>query len=178
MLSDNIKYLRKEKGLSQEDFANRLNVVRQTVSKWENGLSVPDAEMLVKIATELDTTVNILLDTTTKTEQNSDLKEIEIRLDAINNMIEKQNEKRRKFWRVISICFSIITIVMLIGCAAGYIYFKIVTNNINTDIATIGGYNGPTNIFVTHSTLRPVIPVITLILAGISFIAIYKTRKK
>ena len=47
MLSDNIKYLRKEKGLSQEDFANRLNVVRQTVSKWENGLSVPDAEMLV-----------------------------------------------------------------------------------------------------------------------------------
>ena len=177
MLSDNIKYLRKEKRLSQEDFANRLNVVRQTVSKWENGLSVPDAEMLVKIASELDTTINILLDTTIKTSNNSDLKEIKIRLDAINDMIENQNKKRRKYWRIISICFSIITIVMLIACASSYIYYKIVTNNIITDTAIIGGYNGPTNILVTHSTLRPVIPIIILIFAVISLFCVHKTRE-
>ena len=46
MLSDNIKTLRKSKGLTQEELANRINVVRQTVSKWEKGYSVPDAEML------------------------------------------------------------------------------------------------------------------------------------
>ena len=55
MLSDNIKTLRKSKGLTQEELANRINVVRQTVSKWEKGYSVPDAEMLKKIAEVLDT---------------------------------------------------------------------------------------------------------------------------
>ena len=47
MLSDNIKRIRKSKGLSQEELAIKLNVVRQTVSKWENGLSVPDSDMLI-----------------------------------------------------------------------------------------------------------------------------------
>ena len=58
MLSENIKTLRKTKGLSQEGLAIKLNVVRQTVSKWEKGLSVPDSEMLIRIAEELDTSYN------------------------------------------------------------------------------------------------------------------------
>ena len=61
MLNDNIKILRKAKGLSQEELAIKLDVVRQTVSKWEQGLSVPDASMLIQIADALDTNVNTLL---------------------------------------------------------------------------------------------------------------------
>ncbi len=61
MLCDNLKNLRKSKGLSQEELAIRLNVVRQTISKWEQGLSVPDSEMLIRIAEKLDTSVNVLL---------------------------------------------------------------------------------------------------------------------
>ena len=57
MLNENIKKLRKSKGLSQEELAIKLNVVRQTVSKWENGLSVPDSDMLIALADELDTSV-------------------------------------------------------------------------------------------------------------------------
>ena len=53
MLSDNIKRIRKSKGLSQEELAIKLNVVRQTVSKWENGLSVLDSDMLITLADEL-----------------------------------------------------------------------------------------------------------------------------
>ena len=49
MLNENIKNLRKSKGLSQEELAIKLNVIRQTVSKWENGLSVPDSDMLIFI---------------------------------------------------------------------------------------------------------------------------------
>ena len=48
MFSDNLKTMRKEKGFSQEQLATRLNVVRQTISKWEKGLSVPDAELLIQ----------------------------------------------------------------------------------------------------------------------------------
>ena len=44
MLNENIKAIRKSKGLSQEELAVKLNVVRQTISKWENGLSVSDSE--------------------------------------------------------------------------------------------------------------------------------------
>ena len=53
MLNENLKAIRKAKGLSQEELAIKLNVVRQTVSKWEQGRSVPDAELLVRLAEEL-----------------------------------------------------------------------------------------------------------------------------
>ena len=55
MLNENIKNLRKNKGYTQEELANKLNVVRQTISKWEKGYSVPDAEMLKKLAEIFDT---------------------------------------------------------------------------------------------------------------------------
>lgn len=60
MLNENIRNLRKVKGLSQEELAIKLNVVRQTISKWEKGLSVPDSSMLVSLAEELDTSVSTL----------------------------------------------------------------------------------------------------------------------
>lgn len=61
MLKDNIKSMRKLKGLSQEEFAKKLNVVRQTISKWEQGLSVPDSEMLISMSKILDTPVSVLI---------------------------------------------------------------------------------------------------------------------
>ena len=61
MFSDNLKTMRKAKGYTQEELAIKLKVVRQTVSKWEKGLSVPDADVLSKIADVLDTKVDILL---------------------------------------------------------------------------------------------------------------------
>lgn len=62
MLSDNIKQLRLERAMTQAELAERLHVVRQTVSKWENGSSVPDALMLQKLAEILDTSPDKLLD--------------------------------------------------------------------------------------------------------------------
>ena len=58
MLKDNLKTLRKNKGLSQEELSIKLHVVRQTVSKWESGLSVPDAEMLMTISEIFETPVS------------------------------------------------------------------------------------------------------------------------
>jgi DNA-binding XRE family transcriptional regulator len=50
MFSENLKALRKQKGFSQEELAARLPVVRQTISKWEKNLSVPDADTLIRLA--------------------------------------------------------------------------------------------------------------------------------
>ena len=61
MLNENIRAIRKAKGLSQEELAVKLNVVRQTISKWEQGLSVPDADLLLAISEALETPVSTLL---------------------------------------------------------------------------------------------------------------------
>lgn len=61
MLGENIRALRKARSLSQQELAERLHVVRQTVSKWEQGLSVPDADMLVRLAECLEVSVEELL---------------------------------------------------------------------------------------------------------------------
>ena len=61
MFSENLKTLRRQKGFTQEELAARLNVVRQTVSKWEKGLSVPDAELLTRLAEVLEVPVSTLL---------------------------------------------------------------------------------------------------------------------
>lgn len=61
MLSENLQRLRMQSGLSQKELAEKLHVVRQTVSKWEKGLSVPDADMLLKLAAIFNTTPNALL---------------------------------------------------------------------------------------------------------------------
>ena len=62
MLNETIRTYRKKRQFSQEELAVRLHVVRQTVSKWETGLSVPDAETLIRIAEVLDVPVSRLLD--------------------------------------------------------------------------------------------------------------------
>ena len=60
MLNENIKAIRKSKGLSQQDLAVKLNVVRQTISKWEQGLSVPDSDLLIVLSEALETPVSTL----------------------------------------------------------------------------------------------------------------------
>ena len=61
MLSERIKTLRKKKGMSQEELALEVHVVRQTISKWENALSVPDADELIHLAKALEVSGNSLL---------------------------------------------------------------------------------------------------------------------
>ena len=91
MLNENIRNLRKAKGLSQEELAIKLNVVRQTVSKWEKGLSVPDSSLLVSLAEELDTSVSTLLGETVQEESLNEgsLKNISEKLEVINGPMSR-----------------------------------------------------------------------------------------
>ena len=73
MLCENIKAARKSKGLSQEELAIKIHVVRQTVSKWEKGLSVPDADMLIVLSDALDVPVSMLLGSGAPEAQSEDL---------------------------------------------------------------------------------------------------------
>ncbi len=117
MLKDNIKTIRKSKGLSQEELAIKLNVVRQTISKWEQGLSVPDAELLVALASLLDTSVSTLLGEKIEEQEGKALKEITEKLEIINLQLAQKKETKRKIWNGFFIFICVIIIVIFIGLA-------------------------------------------------------------
>ena len=96
MLKDNLKTLRKNKGLSQEELSIKLHVVRQTVSKWESGLSVPDAEMLITISEIFETPVNEILGENIEEKEKNDLKVISEKLEVINEQLSMHQKQKRK----------------------------------------------------------------------------------
>ena len=112
MLSENIRAIRKSKGLSQEELAIKLNVVRQTISKWEQGLSVPDSSMLISLSEALETPVSTLLGETVREPEADDLKVISEKLEIINLQLAQRKTIRRKIlhWLLISLCAVIVTI--------------------------------------------------------------------
>ena len=112
MLNENIKTIRKSKGLSQEELAVKLNVVRQTISKWEQGLSVPDSDMLISISEALDTPVSTLLGETVTEPEADDLKAISEKLEVINLQLAQRKTARRKMlhWLFITLCAVIVII--------------------------------------------------------------------
>ena len=120
MLSDNIKKLRKKKGYSQETLAEQLHVVRQTISKWEKGISVPDAVMLDRMAELFEVPVSVLLGggLEVEEEQPSELNEIAQQLAVLNDQLVQQAVRRRKVIRYAFVgVFA--AIFVLIGAAIG-----------------------------------------------------------
>ena len=129
MLNENMKALRKNKGLTQDELASRLNVVRQTISKWEKGLSVPDAEMLQKIADVLESDVSQLLGAPIKQNENVDV--IAEQLSRINEQLVAKNNRSRKIWKAVGIILAIIIVGQLLLVALGITAFK--SYEVNTD---------------------------------------------
>ncbi len=125
MLNENIKAVRKAKGLSQEELAVRLNVVRQTVSKWERGLSVPDSEMLISVSEALETPVSVLLGETVTEETPDDLKTLSEKLEVINLQLARQQATRRKILHWVLILISAaVALGFVIICTAGSPYLN------------------------------------------------------
>ncbi len=117
MLNENIKSIRKSKGLSQEELAIKLNVVRQTISKWEKGLSVPDSDMLISISEVLETPVSTLLGETIAEPKIDDLKVISEKLEIINLQLSQRQTTRRKIfhWIFIALCAVIVIIFAVLA---------------------------------------------------------------
>lgn len=152
MLGENIKELRKAKGLSQQELAERLHVVRQTVSKWEQGLSVPDADLLVRLADCLEVSVGELLGTPLpeSAAPKAPQEVLADKLGVLTGELAEQNNRRRRFWKWLAIAAGVGGLLLLpplllslwllgIGLPSG------------SSIGTIGGADGPTAIFVTGS---------------------------
>ena len=116
MFNENLKRLRKEKGVSQEELAVKLNVVRQTISKWEKGLSVPDAQLLISLSEILETPVSVLLGETIESKESvSDKNAIAEQLSRINSQLSEKTLRNRRIWSIVKIALiSIVVIILLI----------------------------------------------------------------
>lgn len=120
MLGENIKALRIKNGLSQEDLAKKLNVVRQTVSKWEKGQSMPDADSLKILAEIFDTDLSSLLDIENKDDE-ADLKEI---LKKINHELHIKSQRRERLWKILGRIFLVIVIFYFILIILNIVTFE------------------------------------------------------
>ena len=113
MLGDNIKRYRKERGFTQEELAIRLNVVRQTVSKWEKNLSVPDAALLQQLSEVLDVPVTALLGGDMGSEQGRN--EIAEQLSRINEQLAVKNRRARRIWTVVAVLLAAMIVLPILG---------------------------------------------------------------
>ena len=123
MLSDNIKTLRKARGFSQEELAARVHVVRQTVSKWEKGLSVPDAELLQKLADALEVPVQQLLGAQIQTPEERDA--LAEQLSRINEQLVIRNRRSRRIWRTIGFALATLLGIELLLTVLGIGLFTV-----------------------------------------------------
>ncbi len=181
MLSENIKYYRKQKGMSQEELALKLNVVRQTVSKWEQNLSVPDSEMLIKLSDVFEVPVSTLLgENISDTDTKSELEKISQKLENLNSMMaEKNMRNRRILLTVVAVCLILIATLMLVF-AVVFLISLIYIVSPESSVAIIGGADGPTSIAVS-STVSWFDTILTFIISGLFFSAatlVFKRIKK
>lgn len=168
MLNENLKAIRKSKGLSQEELAIKLNVVRQTISKWEQGLSVPDSDMLISLSEALETPVSTLLGEAVTEPEADDLKAISEKLELINLQLARRKTTIRTLlhWLLIALCAVIVTLsIAVILSDSPYLGWDF--NDPETAIAGTA-YHAFEWLFVR---LAPVI------LAG-AVVGIFLTRKK
>ncbi len=168
MLKENIKSIRKSRGLSQEELAIKLNVVRQTISKWEQGLSVPDSEMLISISEVLETPVSTLLGENIVEAKKDDLKVISEKLEIINlQLLQRKNARRQIIHGIlISLCVIIVLIfIYLILLKSPYLNW----NYNDPESAILGvGFHSFEWLFVR------IVPIILIV----SIVGIVLTRKK
>ena len=139
MLSENIRELRRAKGLSQEELAVKLNVVRQTVSKWETGVSVPDADALIGISEVLETPVSVLLGETVSEPKPDELKVIAEKLEVINLQLAQRKAARRKalHWTFIGLGAAIV-VAFALAAVLGSPYLEWDYSALETMVVGVG----------------------------------------
>ena len=135
MLQENIKTFRKQRGLTQEELAIRVNVVRQTVSKWEKGQSVPDADLLEKIAEVLEIPVSQLLGEEKMPVQGRN--EIAEQLSRINEQLAIRNRRSKRIWTVVAVILAAFVLFQAALMVLSYAAYDVVTTVTNAEVSEL-----------------------------------------
>ena len=175
MLNENIRALRRARGLSQEELAARLPVARQTLSKWEQGRSAPDAHALARLAGELDTTVGALLGGQAPAPETQDLA---ARLEELNALLARRAESRRRRWRVCSCLAGVLALLGGARLAFTCWHLYQFENWMANTPGVIGGADGPAGIYLLGLSSTGLTLLFTLAAALAAGVGLWLTRKK
>lgn len=173
MFGDNLKKVRKEKGLSQEALAEKINVVRQTISKWEKGLSIPDGDMLIKLSQVLEVPVEALLGSKGPLENTTAVNQA-IQFQIINSLLENSQRGSAKMSGIMILG----AFISLIGAFFSVALMTLATLNdvtLNGTVGIIGllkGY-GAMDFFIVSIALI----VLGIVLFGIGTYIEFKSKK-
>lgn len=127
MLQENIRAFRQKKGMTQEELASRLHVVRQTVSKWEKGLSVPDAELLIRLAEVLEVSVAQLLGSEAEAETEGKPDAMIEQLSRINEQLAIKNRRAKRLWKIVAWILGAIAALIIINLVLGVAVTSVVS---------------------------------------------------
>ena len=178
MLHENLQTLRKAKGLSQEELAEKLHVVRQTVSKWEKGISVPDADLLIRLAQVLDTSVSALLGTSAEPVETSEIQQLSQRLAELNRQLAQQKERSRRWRRTVFFFIGLLALGMLFYELAP-LHHRGAADGIGQNAtAIIGGVDGPTAILISSAVWHGGRIMLAVLALVVSVVGICKTEKR
>ena len=130
MFNENLKIIRKAKGYTQEELAIKIHVVRQTISKWEKGLSVPDADTLSKLADVLEINVSELLGSEIKEETNKN--EVSEQLAKISEQLALKNRRHKRIWKVIGVILLAVIVINMLLVVLGTVTYNEKDTNITT----------------------------------------------
>lgn len=177
MLHQTIRTMRKARGFSQQELAARLHVVRQTVSKWETGHSVPDADMLVKLAKALDTTTEVLLGGQPPASQDP-VGELAARLDRLNAQLARRMEQKRKIRRAIFAGIGLLALVGILREILGAVQRWQFARMLAETPSILGGADEATSIFVSCISWQDVSLLLVVAAAIVAVLGVYFTRPK
>ncbi len=145
MLGKNIKALRLSKGLSQQALAEQLHVVRQTVSKWESGLSVPDADLLIRLSQLLGVTPGELLGQELEPSAES-AEQLAKRLAELGELLATRTRRLRRTMRALAALLLVASLLLLLWAAPSLL--APLSGAPSLPEGAIGGADGPTDILV------------------------------
>lgn len=134
MFSENLKALRKQKGMSQETLAQQLHVVRQTISKWEKGLSVPDADMLIRIAELFEVSVSDLLGE--QIQREPEMSQVAAQLALLNEQLANRTRRHRRILKGVLIGLAAVVVLTLVLNFAGAVTFRSIRST-NQTLTTV-----------------------------------------
>ena len=178
MLSTNLKTLRKRTGLTQEEFASRLHVVRQTVSKWESGQSAPDAETLLHISEILEVPVADLLGDDLELSGSTDeLRTVAEKLSVVTSQLADSAERRRRAIRALSVVALLLVLLFAVWAIMTVAALHSGSLPPVEESAIIGGADAPTDVYVTVRVF-PVGLALIVLLFALGVVGLVLTTRK
>lgn len=120
MFDETLKRIRKEKGMTQEELAIKVHVARQTISKWEKGLSIPDVDLLQKVSEALDVEMSELLGAELTKEDNRN--EVAEQLAKISEQMAIKNRRGNFIWKTVQVLLIVLILIPVLYFFAGAIF--------------------------------------------------------